>query len=143
MKAITKSEMRNMIQELMGLGLISAKINTGPSKLKLELVPNYVKLEGSKNYLSWSKRVCALLGGNAVNHYLKQTFVEPADKLSTEWRVWHAANYVIVAWLLSSMSPAINKRVEAMRVVSQIWKTISNIYSRKRNVMMMMMMMEI
>ena len=53
---ITKSEMmskmRSMIQELMGLGLIGAKANTGTSKLKLELVPNDVKLEGSKNYLS-------------------------------------------------------------------------------------------
>jgi hypothetical protein len=53
---ITKSEMmsetRIMIQELMGLGLIGAKANTNPYELKLELVPNDVKLEGSKNYLS-------------------------------------------------------------------------------------------
>jgi hypothetical protein len=123
----------------MGLGLISAKFNTSPSELKLELVPNYVKLEGSKNYLSWSKRVHVLLGGKAVKHYLKETCVEPADKLDIEWRVWHATNSMIVAWLLASMSPTVSKRVEAMRTVSHIWKTISNIYSRRRNVMMMAM----
>jgi hypothetical protein len=141
-KPITKSEMlsemRSIIQELMGLGLIGDKANTGPSELKLELVPNDVKLEGSKNYLSWSRRVCVLLGGKGVEHYLEETCVEPVDKLSTEWRIWHATNSMIVAWLLASMSPTVSMRVEAMRTASQIWKTLSNIYSRKENVMMMM-----
>jgi hypothetical protein len=52
---ITKSEMRCMIEELMGMGLIGSRVSTCPSELKLELVPNDVKLEGSKNYLSWSR----------------------------------------------------------------------------------------
>jgi hypothetical protein len=111
------------------MGLIGAKVNAGPSELKLELVPNDVKLEGSKNYLSWSKRVRVLLGGKGVEHYLEETCVEPADNLSTEWRVWHATNSVIVAWLLASMSPMVSKRVEAMHTTSQIWRTLSNIYS--------------
>jgi hypothetical protein len=46
---------------------------------------------------------------------------------------------VIVAWLLASMFPTDSKRVEAMRTASQIWRTLSNIYSRKGNVMMTMM----
>lgn len=49
-----------MIQELMGLGMIGSKMASGASELKLELVPNDVKLEGSKNYLSWSRRVQVL-----------------------------------------------------------------------------------
>jgi len=56
-----------------------------------------MKLERSKNYLSWSRRVRVLLGGKAVEHYLEETCVEPVDKLSTEWSVWHATNSVIVA----------------------------------------------
>jgi hypothetical protein len=127
-----------MIQELMGLGLIGAKANTGTSELKLELVPNDVKLEGSKNYLSWSRRVRVLLRGKGVEYYLEETCVEPIDKLGAEWRIWHATNSVIVAWLLASMSPTVSKRVEAMHTASQIWKTLSNIYSRKGNVMVMM-----
>ena len=137
-KSEMMSEMRSMIQELMGLGLIGAKANTGTSELKLELVPNDVKLEGSKNYLSWSRRVRVLLGGKGVEYYLEETCVEPIDKLGAEWRIWHATNSVIVAWLLASMSPTVSKRVEAMRTASQIWKTLSNIYSRKGNVMVMM-----
>lgn len=62
-KSEMRSEMRCMIQELMELGLIGAKANTSTSELKLELVRNDVKLEGSKNYLSWSRRVRVLLGG--------------------------------------------------------------------------------
>jgi hypothetical protein len=37
-----------------------------------------------------------LLGGKGVEHCLEETYVEPTDKLSTEWRVWHATNSVIV-----------------------------------------------
>jgi hypothetical protein len=43
-----------------------------------------------------------------------------------------------VAWLLASMSPSVSKMVEAMRTVTQIWKTLSNMYSKRGNVMMMM-----
>jgi hypothetical protein len=42
-----------------------------------------------------------------------------------------------VAWLLASMSPSVSKMVEAMRTVTQIWKTLSNMYSKRGNVMMM------
>ena len=41
-KSEMMSEMRIMIQELMGLGLIGAKANTNPSELKLKLVPEYL-----------------------------------------------------------------------------------------------------
>ena len=51
-KSEVMSEMRSMILELMGLGLIGTKTNTGVPELKLELVPNDLKLEDSKNYLS-------------------------------------------------------------------------------------------
>ena len=85
---ITKNEMRNemrcMIQELLGLGVIGPKVMTAPPELKLELVPSDVKLEGSKNYLSWSRRVRMLLAGKGVEYYLEETCVEPGDKLSPE-----------------------------------------------------------
>ena len=32
----------------------------------------------------------------------------------------------------------VSKRVEAMQTASQIWRTLSNIYSQMENVMMMM-----
>jgi hypothetical protein len=128
---ITKSEMRCMIEELMGMGLIGSRVSTCPSELKLELVSNDVKLEGSKNYLSWSRRVRVLLGGKQVEYYLEEDCVEPVNKLSTEWKMWHAINSTIMAWLLASMSASVSKIVEAMRPTSQIWKTLSNIYSKK------------
>ena len=36
------------------------------------------------------------------------------------------------------MYSSVSKMVEAMRTAAQIWKTLSNMYSRKGNVMMMM-----
>jgi hypothetical protein len=107
-------------------------------KLKLELVPNDVKLEGSKNYLSWSRRVQVILGGKGVEHYLLEDCVEPANKLILKWRVWRVTNSTIVAWLLASMSPSVGKMVEAMPTAAQIWRTLSNMYSKRGNVMVMM-----
>jgi len=77
------------------------------------------------------------LGGKGIEHYLEEC-VEPANKLSPEWRVWHTTNSAIVAWLLAFMSPSVSKMVEAMRTAAQIWRTLSNMYSRKGNVMVMM-----
>jgi uncharacterized membrane protein YgcG len=129
-----KNEMRTMILELLQLGMINPK----PHELKLELMPNDVKLEGSKNYLSWARRVKVLLGGKRVEHFLAEDCVEPANKLSPEWKVWHTTNFTIVAWLLASMSPSVSKMVEAMTTAAQIWKTLSNMYSKRGNVMVMM-----
>jgi hypothetical protein len=84
-----------------------------------------VRLEGSKNYFSWSRRVLVLLGGKQVEHYLEEGCVEP------EWKMCHATNSPIVTWLLAPMSPSVSKMVEAMRTVAQIWKTLSNMYSKK------------
>lgn len=41
---------------------------------------------------------------------------------------------MIVAWLLASMSSVVSRRVEAMRTVAEVWKTLSNIYTRKGNI---------
>ena len=136
-KSEMKSEMRSIIQELLEMGMIGSRVANVVPELRLELMPNDVKLEGSKNYLSWSRRVRVLLGGKGIEHYLEEC-VEPANKLSPEWRVWHTTNSAIVAWLLASMSPSVSKMVEAMRTAAQIWRTLSNMYSRKGNVMVMM-----
>jgi hypothetical protein len=109
-KSEMKSEMRSMILELLEMGMIGSR----PHELKLELMPNDVKLEGSKNYLSWARRVKVLLGGKGVEHYVAEDCVEPANKLSPEWKVWRTTNSTIVAWLLASMSPSVIKMVEAM-----------------------------
>jgi hypothetical protein len=51
---ITKSEMHNemrsMIKELLEMDMNGPRV---APELKLELIPNDVKLEESKNYLSW------------------------------------------------------------------------------------------
>jgi hypothetical protein len=134
-KSELRDEMRSWIQGLMEMDLIGPR---EVRELKLELIPNDVKLEGSKNYLSWSRRVQVILGGKGIEHYLREDCIEPANKLSPEWRVWHTTNSTIVAWLLASMSPSVSKVVEAMHTAAQIWKTLSIRYSKRGNVMVMM-----
>ena len=59
-----------------------------------------------------------LLGGKGVEHYLAEDCVEPANKLSPEWRAWRTTNSTIVAWLLASMSSSLSKMVEAMHTAT-------------------------
>ena len=65
-KGKLRNEMRSMLQELMAMGLLGAKMRAVQPDLKLEIMPNDVKLEGSKTYLSWARRVSVLLGAKGV-----------------------------------------------------------------------------
>ena len=68
-KSEMMSEMRCMIQWLMEAGLLNSNVMSGLTEVKLELVPNEVKLEGSRNYLRWSRRVKVLLSAKGVEQY--------------------------------------------------------------------------
>ena len=81
---VTQGDMRSMLQDLFAAGMIGPRAGAGSSDLKLELRPNDVKLEGSKNYLSWSSRAQLILRTKGVEHYLRETCVEPADKASID-----------------------------------------------------------
>ena len=104
---------------------------------KLELMPNDVKLEGIKNYLSWSRRALLILKTKGLESFVQKEPTEPLDKSSTEWKYWSATNSLIVTWLLNSMSPAIAATVETMSSPSEIWQTLSRLYSGAGNVMLM------
>ena len=67
---VTKGEIRGILQDLITMGLIGPRAETRSSELKLELMPNDVKLEGSKNYLSWSRRAQLILKTKEVEHYM-------------------------------------------------------------------------
>lgn len=53
---ITKDKMIGVLQDFITMGLIGHRTETRSLELKLELMLNDVKLEGSKNHLSWSRR---------------------------------------------------------------------------------------
>lgn len=72
-----------------------------------------------------------------VEHCVQETFIEPADRTSVDWRVWNTTNSVVAAWLMNSVSPSIARMIEAIASAAAIWKTLSNMYSGAGNVMMM------
>ena len=49
---VTRGEMRNILHDLMAMGMMGPKSGVGVSELKLESLSSDMKLEGSKNYLS-------------------------------------------------------------------------------------------
>uniref|UniRef100_A0A8R7Q9T4 Retrotransposon gag domain-containing protein n=1 Tax=Triticum urartu TaxID=4572 RepID=A0A8R7Q9T4_TRIUA len=61
---------------------------------------------------------------------------EPGDKKTSEWRTWSSTNSLIVAWLLNSLSPTIAATVETISTATEVWKTLSKLYSGEGNVML-------
>jgi hypothetical protein len=82
-------------------------------------MPNEVKLEGGK--------LPELLQDGQTNPrdkrrgaLLADTCTEPAKKNGIEWRTWNPTNSGIAAWLMTSVSPATARIVNA----AVIWKTL-------------------
>ncbi|KAL6643198.1 hypothetical protein ACP70R_021379 [Stipagrostis hirtigluma subsp. patula] len=99
-----------------------------PYELVLEPMRKELRLEGSKNYMSWSRRVKTMLRVNRVEHYLEETSVEPDDKSSVEWEVWTMTNARVMIWLWNSMSPSIEKMVVFEPTAAQMWKKLKSMY---------------
>ena len=49
---------------------------------KIELMPNDIKLEGVRNYLSWSRRVLLILKTKGLESFVEGKEIEPVDKTS-------------------------------------------------------------
>jgi hypothetical protein len=109
----------------------------GEQAQKIELMPNDVKLEGVKNYLAWSRSALRLLKANGLKGYVNGDLVEPKDKLSAEWKDWEVTNSLVVAWMLSSMVPAIASTIDTIISVVEMLKAIEQMYSGVGNVTLM------
>src|SRR3954465_11405156 len=86
-----------------------------PSRQKVEIQANDIKLEGTKNYLSWSRRAMLLLQAKGLQRFVEPTCKEPSNKESDEWKIWSATNSVVVAWLLTSMELSVSGQLETLR----------------------------
>ncbi|XP_052140004.1 uncharacterized protein LOC127759822 [Oryza glaberrima] len=134
---VTKGEMKSLLQDLIATGMMGPRIGGASPEIKLEQMPNEVKLEESQNYLSWSRRTRLMLRAKGVEHYLEETCIEPDDKLSVDWKVWNSTNSTVATWLMTSVAPSIARMVETISNASTVWKTLSKMYSGEDNAMMM------
>jgi hypothetical protein len=91
---------------------------------KVELMQNDIKLEGVKNYLSWSRRALLILRIKGLEGYVTGEIEMPKSKSTNEWKNWNATNSLVVAWLLNSLSPAIVVTVETISSAVEIWKVL-------------------
>jgi hypothetical protein len=51
---------------------------------RIELSPNDIKLEGTRNYLSWSQRTLLNLRVKGLEKYVTGEYTEPEDKEGAE-----------------------------------------------------------
>jgi hypothetical protein len=103
---------------------------------RIELMPNDIKLEGVKNYLSWSRRTLLILRTKDLDGCVLGKVSEPEDKASVEWKKWSITNSLVVAWLLNSLIPTIAASVDTLLKADEVRNTLSGPYSAKGNVIM-------
>ena len=118
-------------------GALSSNSAITEQTQKIELPPNEVKLEGVRNYLSWSRRALLILRTKDLERYVEGDIGEPEDKTIAKWKAWSTTNSLIVAWLLNSLSPTIAATVEMLSSAAEVWKTLKKLYSDEGNVMLM------
>lgn len=118
-------------------GVLSSHSTVSEQTQKIELPSNEIKLEGVKNYLSWSRRALLILRTKDLESYVEGEAAKPGDKTSPKWKVWSTTNSLIVAWLLNSLSPTIAASVEILSSAAEVWKTLKKLYSGEGNVMLM------
>lgn len=111
-------------------------VHTEPVQ-KIELMPNDVKLEGIKNYLTWSRRALRLLKAKKLEGFINGETSEPVDKSSPEWSTWDATNNLVASWLLNSVIPTIASTVDTLGSVADIWKALERMYLGAGNVILM------
>ncbi|XP_078166327.1 uncharacterized protein LOC144560982 [Carex rostrata] len=104
---------------------------------RIELLPNDIRLEGTRNYLSWSRRALLNLRIKGLETYVKEECTEPEKKATAEWNTWSNTNSLVVSWLLTSMPSTIAGMVESISSAVDVWKTLEGMYSGA-GVMMMM-----
>src|SRR4051812_4722866 len=81
----TNGEMFNT--KLEDVASTSQAVSPRPNPLKIQKIniqANDIKLKGTKNYLSWSRRAMLLLQAKGLQKYVRTSCTEPADKQSDE-----------------------------------------------------------
>lgn len=108
-----------------------AIIPQGEMVQKLVLLPTEIKLEGTGNFLSWSRRALLIVEQKDLEGYVLGTVCAPGDKTGAAWKQWKVTNSLLVGWLLNSVVPSIARSVEGLPTAAEIWKTLSTQYSGK------------
>ena len=121
-----------------GGGMLSnVSVTQAETVQRIELMPNDIKLEGVKNYLSWSRRALLILRTKDLDGCVLGKVSEPEDKASVEWKKLSITNSLVVAWLLNSLIPTIAASVDTLSKADEVWNTLSKLYSGKGNIMLM------
>src|SRR4051812_4188704 len=102
---------------------------------KIELQANDIKLEGTKNYLRWSRKAMLLLKAKGLQRFVEQRCKELSDKEGDEWKIWDATNSVVIAWLLTSMDMSVSGQLETLPTAVEVLNTVETMYSGAGSVM--------
>src|SRR3954465_14604916 len=76
-----------------------------------------------------------LLKAKGLQRFVEPGCKEPFDKEGDEWKIWDAANSVVVAWLLTSMDMSVSGQLETLSTAVEVWNTVETMYFEAGSVM--------
>ncbi|KAL2932234.1 Vacuolar protein sorting-associated protein 11-like protein [Bienertia sinuspersici] len=86
------------------------------------------KLVGSSNYRSWKRDMEIVLASKRKLRFVTELVKRDASNPEKQ-EMWDTCNNMVIAWLTSSMSPAIKESVVYMRSAKEIWDQFEKRFS--------------
>jgi gag-polypeptide of LTR copia-type len=92
----------------------------------------------SENFLVWRHSILPVLRGHGLVGFIDETLPSPSRfntatngdlSPNPEYEVWHKQDQLILAWILSSISPSLLTQVVRCDTAAEVWTTINQLYS--------------
>ena len=107
-------------------------------------------LEGSKNYLSWSKAMCNFLKGRKIWHYCTGALTIPVNGADEEDAAflglmieWDNHNHMILIWIQNTSIPSISNLLGSFDDAKLAWDMLAKRYSTTHDSMKYQLVVEL
>jgi gag-polypeptide of LTR copia-type len=94
-----------------------------------------VRLNGTENYLLWSRQILMYLRGQRLTGYVTGTVKRPeaTTEKVIELQKWEADDEQVMSWLINSMEVRLQNQFMMLDIALQVWDRAAEMYSQKGN----------
>jgi gag-polypeptide of LTR copia-type len=94
-----------------------------------------VRLNGTENYLLWSRQILMYLRGQRLTGYVNDTVKRPevTTEKVIELQKWEADDGQVMSWLINSMEVRLQNQFIMLDTALQVWDRAAEMYSQKGN----------
>lgn len=81
------------------------------------------------NYKEWAQSVKFVINNKGKIRYLTRKTIKPISTNARTMQQWNSENSMVIAWLINSMLPVIEKMYLFLPTTEDVWEAIRETYS--------------